>query len=212
MSDTIERLRAGHTRFQKDVFQPNETLFGDLALEQKPDALVIACSDSRVDPAMITGAAPGELFVVRNIANLVPPFEGPTRTRHGTSAALEYAVTVLEVGHIIVMGHAQCGGIHALLTGAPGVGVGNDFIRQWMEVAAPARERTLAALPDRPVAEQCRRCERESLRSSLDNLMTFPCIQPRVADGSLALHAWYFDIAEGSLQRYDPKADTLAPL
>jgi carbonic anhydrase len=212
VTDTIEKLREGHSRFRKEVFAPNESLFGSLALEQKPNALVIACADSRVDPAMITGAAPGELFVVRNVANLVPPFQTSARTHHGTSAALEYAVTVLEVGHIIVMGHAHCGGIHALMTGAPGVGVGNDFVKKWMEIAAPARERTLAALPEHRVLEQARRCERESLRSSLDNLMTFPCIEHYLADGKLALHAWYFDIAEGSLQRYDPETDALTPL
>ncbi len=211
MSDAIERLRDGHRRFRQETYEPNKAMFHALALEQKPGVMVVACCDSRVDPATILGAAPGELFVMRNIANLVPPYQ-TQRTRHGTSAALEYAVTVLGVGDIVVMGHSRCGGVHAMLAGTEGVGIGNDFVKQWIDIAAPARERTLGALPDRPVLEQAAHCELENIKVSLENLMSFPCIAPLVQEGRLTLHGWHFDIREGSLRRYDPATDAFSPL
>jgi len=206
----LDRLREGYGRFRKELYERNTELFRRLAEEQHPDVMFVACCDSRVDPALITGSNPGELFTVRNIANLVPPCEH-VATRHGTSAALEYAVTGLEVSRIIVLGHARCGGIETLMTGAH-VGIGHDFVQKWMSIAEPAREATLAALPDATPEEQARRCELESIKVSLKNLMSFACVAERVVTGEVALQGWYFDIAEGTILVYEPETDTFKPL
>jgi carbonic anhydrase len=190
MQDLIEgyrRFRAGTWRKERDRFE-NLSKFG-----QKPRALVIGCSDSRTDPQMVFDAAPGELFVVRNIANLVPPY-GPHRQPQGSSAAIEFAVRALKVPQIIVMGHAMCGGIQALLNGAPAEV--SDFVGQWVRIAEPARLRAMAAPPE------CRQdlCEHESVRLSLHNLTTFPWIADAIGAGRLKLHGCFFDIRSGILE------------
>ncbi len=142
---------------------------------------------------MIFDAGPGELFIVRNVANLVPPF-APDGDHHGTSAAIEFAIRVLEVPEILVMGHALCGGVRALLEGAPPEA--SDFIAPWIELATPARERALARtdILDRQLS-----CEQETIRLSLENLATFPWIASRVAAGTLRLSGAHFDIRAGRL-------------
>lgn len=198
---TIERLIEGFRAFRETYYADNRALFDALAQKgQSPKVMVIGCADSRVDPLLITGAGPGDLFVVRNVANLVPPY-APDGHYHGTSAALEFAVRTLEVEHIVVLGHAQCGGVGALLEGSPMAGRGDDFIAAWMSIAEPARRRALSL----PLPEDGRRraCELETIKVSLDNLMTFPWIRERVADNRLTLHGWYFDLARGSLLRLD---------
>lgn len=159
---------------------------------QSPRAMVVACSDSRVDPTMIFNVEPGELFILRNVANLVPPYQ-PDLAFHATSAALEFAVRVLEVTDLIVMGHAMCGGIGVLLRGAPS-GAG-DFLMPWMRIAEPAKRRVLARASADPQAE----CEQESVKLSLENLLTFPWIAERVAQGQLTLTGSIFDIRSGVL-------------
>ena len=201
----IDDVIAGFFQFRDTVFHPNRERFRQLAVGQRPKVMIVACCDSRVSPAMLINAAPGELFTLRNIANLVPPCEGGP-TRHGTSAALEYAVRALEVEAIVVLGHARCGGIRALLEADPSIGEDRQFINHWMRIADPARARTMAELGDRPLDEQARFCEQESVRLSLANLMTFPWIRERVEDGRLSIHGWYFDIADASMYRYDPAA------
>ena len=161
---------------------------------QKPRALVIGCSDSRTDPQMVFNAAPGELFVIRNVANLVPPY-GPDDQPHGISAAIEFAVQALKVPQIIVMGHAMCGGIAALLNGAPAEV--SDFVGQWVRIAEPARLRAMAA----PAERRQDVCEHESVRLSLDNLMSFPWIAKATSAGTLKLHGCFFDIRSGILER-----------
>lgn len=209
----MEKLREGYARFRKELYEKNTALFQQLAQKQRPEVMFVACCDSRADPAMITGANPGELFTVRNIANIVPPSERASArqgTRHGTSAALEFAVTGLQVAHIIVLGHAGCGGIEALMTGAH-VGIGHDFVQKWMSTAEPARQETLAALPDASPEEQARHCEMASIKISLKNLMTFTCVEEQVTAGKLSLHGWYFDIAEGTILEYNPETDAFEP-
>ena len=161
---------------------------------QSPRAMVVACSDSRVDPTMIFNAEPGELFILRNVANLVPPYQ-PDLAFHATSAALEFAVRVLEVTDLIVMGHAMCGGIGVLLRGAPS-GAG-DFLMPWMRIAEPAKRRALARAVEGgdPQTE----CEQESVKLSLENLLTFPWIAERVTQGQLTLTGSIFDIRSGVL-------------
>jgi carbonic anhydrase len=192
----VDILLDGYRRFRAEQWPRERERFERLSREgQRPPAMVIACSDSRVDPQMIFAAGPGELFVVRNVANLVPRYQ-PDSAYHGTSAAIEFAVRALAVRCIVVLGHAQCGGIGALLDGPP-PGIG-DFVEPWMGIAAEARARTQAIQP--PAARQ-RACEHEAIRVSLDNLKTFPWIESASHSGQLALEGFYFDTLTGELQR-----------
>ncbi|MEO8419278.1 MAG: carbonic anhydrase [Methylophilaceae bacterium] len=200
----IEKLIDGYKRFHDNYFVSNEEqLFSELALGQKPNTLVIACSDSRVDPAIVMDSKPGDLFVVRNVANLVPPYE-VGGGYHGVSAALEFGVRALEVQHIIVMGHSQCGGIRALFEGIPDDSVG-EFIKPWMNMAKRASERVRAEHQHAHDAEQLCECEMAGIVVSLENLATFPWIQSRVDEGKLKLHGWYFHIVSGEMRVYDAK-------
>lgn len=201
----INDLIAGYKRFRDSYFgkDPEKTaLFEKLSTQgQNPKFLVIACSDSRVDPAIILDCAPGDLFVVRNVANLVPPCEHDDSGYHGTSAALEYAVEVLQIHHIILLGHKQCGGIRALMEHHAAFNP-HSFIGHWIEIADSARNATLKNHPDLPFDEQIEHCSHYSLTHSLENLRTFPWVQKRVAEQTLFLHAWYFDIGTGLLEAY----------
>lgn len=198
--EDIAKFIAGFERFQDKYFRHDRKLFDRLQRGQYPHAMMISCCDSRVDPAILTGAEPGEIFVMRNVANLVPPYE-PEGNFASVPAALEFAVLSLEVEHIIVLGHAQCGGIQALMSGTK---PGSEFIGNWVSIAQRARERVLAELPDKPPALQARACEQAAILVSLENLMTYPWIAQRVAIGEMHLHGWYFDIGEGSLLRFNP--------
>ncbi len=189
----LEEFFAGYRQFREDVWPERRKLFEALARDgQSPRALVISCSDSRVDPSMVFGAAPGELFTIRNVANLVPPYQ-PDGDYHGTSAALEFAVRVLQVPRIIVLGHAMCGGVHAMLNGFPATA--QDFVEPWMRIAAEARSRTLACQP----ADAQTACEQETVKLSLRNLQTFPWVAERVEQGALRLTGGSFDIRNGIL-------------
>ena len=191
----MDRLIEGYRRFRATEWLSRRALFETLARDgQSPRTMVIACSDSRVDPAMIFDAPPGELFIVRNVAALVPPFE-PDAHFHATSAALEFGVRVLQVEDLIVLGHGMCGGVRALLEGAPAEAA--DFVGPWMRIAEPAKRRVLACQPADPQTA----CEQEVVKESLANLMTFPWIAGRVADGRLRLHGATFDIRFGVLWR-----------
>jgi carbonic anhydrase len=193
--DAMDDLIEGYHRFRSGTWRNERSRFEELSrLGQKPRTLVIACSDSRTDPQMVFNAAPGELFVVRNVANLAPPY-GPDDQPHGISAAIEFAVRALRVREIVVMGHAMCGGIQALLDGAPAEV--SDFVGQWVRIAEPARRRAILAAP----ARQQEVCEHEAVRLSLTNLMTFPWIKDAVDAGALTLHGCYFDIRSGILER-----------
>lgn len=199
MVSTVDNLIQGFQRFRARYFERDRELFQQLAHQgQAPRTLVIACSDSRVDPAIITDAAPGDLFVIRNVANLMPPAEEGGRF-HGTSAALEFAVCDLGVENIVVLGHGHCGGIHALLTG----GGEGGYIAPWVGIAARARDRVLARWPDATPAFQQRACERMAILVSLENLMTFDFVRAGVEAGRLKLFGWYFDIENGELMQYD---------
>lgn len=190
----MDALIAGYRRFREDTWPQQRARFEALAAQgQRPHTMVIACSDSRVDPQMIFSAGPGELFVLRNVANLVPPYM-PDAAFHGTSAAVEFAVRVLQVGRIVVMGHALCGGIRALLDGAPPEA--RDFVAGWMGIAA--RARAVALCCDVP-AMRAEVAEHEAVRISLTNLMTFPWVASAVAAGRLALHGAHFGVATGRL-------------
>lgn len=204
--DDIKKFISGFKRFRKSYFGPDQQLFGELKRGQNPSALIIACSDSRVDPALIMDCEPGDLFVVRNVANLVPPYEKGGGL-HGVSTALEYAVCFLNVRHIIVLGHRQCGGIRALMQGVDG-----EFIPGWVNIAARARARVLAGMPDADESEQLRACEEEAIKVSMENLLTFPWIEARVNEKALALHGWYFNIETGDLDIFDASSNRFEPI
>lgn len=203
---------AGYRRFRAGGWQQERARWSKLAEGQNPKVMVIACSDSRVDPSMIFDANPGEMFVVRNVANLVPPFE-LGGGRHGVSAALEFAVTVLEVEDIIVMGHGMCGGCRAAITqdfkgAAPGEG---GFIAHWIDLLDEARERVVAehgSADERPVM---RAMEHETVKVSLANLRTFPCIKQREREGRLRLRGTWFGIASGELHLLDEASGEFSP-
>ncbi len=201
----LEKYIAGFRRFQQKLYRDDERLVAKLVQGQNPKTLVISCSDSRVDPALLTGCAPGDMFTVRNVANLVPPYESDN-AYHGVSAALEYAVCYLKVQDIIVLGHSGCGGIAGLLSAANGEMVG-EFVGRWVDIAADARERALAKIgPDNAEELSCV-CEQEAILTSLSNLRTFPWIKTRIEADSLQLHGWYFEIERGQLLGYQAETD-----
>ncbi|WP_421699993.1 carbonic anhydrase [Ancylobacter sp.] len=203
----MDKLLDGYHRFRATGWPERKALFERLAaLGQKPQTLVIACSDSRVDPSMIFDAGPGELFVVRNVANLVPAYSTPDHQHHGTSAAIEFAVRVLEVREIVVLGHALCGGAGALIDGAPPQA--QDFLPDWIRIGGPARDIALN-LSDDP-AERRTIVEYQCVKLSLRNLATFPWVRERLDDGRLALQGAYFAVATGVLERLGPDG-TFAP-
>ena len=192
----------GYNRFRSGGWQRQRERWTELADGQSPKVMVIACSDSRVDPAQIFDVSPGEIFVVRNVANLVPPFEAGGG-RHGVSAALEFAVTQLEVPEVLVMGHGACGGCKAALTQAfagtePGHG---GFIAHWVDMLDEARTRVVAAHGTGEAA--VREMELEAVRVSLANLASFPFVAERLTDGRLTLRGAHFAIADGVLRLMD---------
>ncbi|MEQ1884930.1 MAG: carbonic anhydrase [Bryobacteraceae bacterium] len=190
----MNRLIAGYKRFRETGWPLQRRAFENLAQQgQKPKALVLACVDSRVDPAMIFDTAPGEVLTVRNVANLVPPY-APDASYHGTSAALEFGVNALQVPHLIVLGHGLCGGVKALIEGAPPSV--QEFVGPWMSIASGARE---LALREADTEARQMTCEHEVVKVSLANLMSFPWIAERVASGSLQLHGAWFNIHTGTL-------------
>jgi len=207
----FEKFLSGFLGVQRARLEADPDLFARLALKQTPKCMIIACCDSRVDPAILANAAPGELFILRNVANLVPPCE-PDSHHHGTSAALEFAVNALHVESIIVMGHAGCGGVRAMLTNDPEIAPEHPFIHRWMGLAEPARQRTLEALAGQPLEVQAPFCEREVIKVSLRNLVSLPCIAERVEAGSLRLHGLYFDIASATLFLYHEDSEAFEPV
>jgi carbonic anhydrase len=206
----IPVLMAGWQRFRAGRFRDQRALFERITREgQRPRVAMVACCDSRVDPAIVFDCDPGDIFVVRNVANLVPPCE-QSGNYHGTSAALEFAVSVLEVRHVVVLGHSQCGGIRALLDG-PVATASMPFLGSWMSLAQEARSSALAA--DRlSVAERATLCERLAIRLSVRNLLTFPAIQERVQKQGLRLHGWHFDLQDGILTVLDEASNRFVPV
>ncbi len=198
MSYLPERLLAGHRNFMHGRYSTESGRYASLAREgQAPETMIIACCDSRSAPETIFDAGPGELFVLRNVANLVPPYE-PDGEFHSTSAALEFAVQSLKVKHIVVMGHGRCGGIRAALSSGQTPLSPGDFIGKWMSLIAPAAE-TVAATTLMTNTERQTALERISIRYSIANLRTFPCIKILEDKGKLTLHGAWFDISTGEL-------------
>ena len=198
-----ERLSKGYRAFIEGRFAVERGRYQQLAGQgQAPSIMVIGCVDSRVSPEVIFDAAPGEILVARNVANLVPRYEPPTTPeddishQHGTSAALEFAVRALKVRHIVVLGHAFCGGIRAFASGQAPLSA-SDFIGRWMSQIAPAADAIVA--PKQDEEGYLRQLEFASVELSLKNLMTFPFVRAAVEEGTLSLHGAYFGVASGKL-------------
>jgi carbonic anhydrase len=199
MTQFPEHLSDRYRRFKFRHFTPNVDRYEELATHgQNPDVMIVSCCDSRVDPETIFSAMPGELFVMRNVANLVPPYETDGKF-HGVSAALEFAILNLRVKHVVVMGHASCGGVKAALEQTAAKQTDALFISKWMSMLEDARLAVLSKHQGLSSAERLRALEMEGIKTSLKNLRTFPCIQALEAKGRVNLHGAYFDIASGTL-------------
>lgn len=200
----MDKLIAGYRSFREQKWPQEHALYAALAQGQKPDVLVIGCSDSRVDPATIFSAGPGQLFVVRNVANLVPPYE-QGEGLHGTSAAIEFAVKALKVGAILVLGHARCGGVTAALN--EGSVADTEFLAPWISLLEAAKARCSHQGGDQQTA-----LERESIRMSLERLNDFPFVRNAIAEEGLLLHGARFDVFDGALEVYDPASGSFVNL
>ena len=206
-----ERLTEGYRAFVDGRFARERSRYAMLAERgQQPEIMVIGCVDSRVSPEVIFDASPGELLVVRNVANIVPPYEPDRATQHGTSAALEFGVQALAVKHVVVLGHAHCGGIRFFADDLPPLSSG-DFITRWMSQIAPAAAALGPNARYDPDAFR-RRLEFASVELSLENLMTFPWVKSKVEAGKLHLHGAYFGVAAGRMLVRDPATGRFEPI
>lgn len=212
MSSFPEVLVDRFRRFKHRHFVPNADKYEELAkYGQDPQVMIISCCDSRVDPETIFTAMPGELFVVRNVANLVPPYETGGKF-HGVSAAIEFAVLNLRVRHVIVMGHSGCGGVKAALDQSAAIQTEAQFISRWMSMLDEARLRVVSAHQMAPQAEKLRLLELEGIKTSIRNLRTFPFILEAEDKGRLSLHGAYFEIATGTLSVLNHSRGEFFPL
>lgn len=207
----ILKMMVGFRRFRERYFkeQNHPSVYDALATGQSPKTLMIACSDSRVDPAILFSSSPGEIFVVRNVANLVPPFESNIGF-HGVSAAIEFAVVNLQVENIVILGHRQCGGIRSLFQ--PEAVREGGFVQQWMTIAGEAKDKVLKANPHGDLETHCRECEKTSIVTSINNLRTFPFIDFAIKSRGLQLIGVYFDLEGGQLSFYDDQTEAFREL
>ena len=205
-----QRLVEGYREFADGRLRHEQGRYRELAdAGQSPEVMVIGCCDSRVSPEVIFDARPGELFVVRNVANIVPPYE-PDGHAHGVSAALEFGVAALKVKHIVVLGHARCGGVKAFAENAEPLSPG-DFIGNWMRLMAPAAEK--AGPQDKlSCADYITRLEQANVANSLDNLKTFPRLRELIASGRIAIRGAYFGVATGDLLLRDESTGAFVPV
>lgn len=194
-----EFLIEGHQNFRVKKYDQDPKTYEMLATKgQKPRVMLVGCSDSRVDPFLIFGAEPGELFVVRNVANLVPPYE-TGGAFHGVSAALEFGIMHLEVEHVVVLGHTGCGGVQAMLDPETEFRSDMVFISNWVKMMSEQRDQVLKDMPHACADDKMEALEQLSIKASLENLRTFPFVSRKVDAGVLQLHGAYFDVGSGSL-------------
>ena len=205
-----QRLIDGYNAFAAGRLAREQDRFRELAeAGQTPQVMVIGCCDSRVSPEVIFDARPGELFVVRNVANIVPPY-APDGQAHGVSAALEFGVAALKVKHIVVLGHAHCGGVKAFAEDAEPLTPG-DFIGKWMKLMAPAAEK-VGPRGAQGAADYLTKLEQANVVNSLDNLMTFPRLRKQIERGDVTLHGAYFGVATGDLSVLDKTSGQFKPV
>jgi carbonic anhydrase len=206
----IHQFIEGFQRFQSKYFTGEKPLYNKLSSGQNPTTLLIGCCDSRVDPALLLDCDPGDIFVIRNVANLVPPCN-ESGNQQGVSAAIQFAVEALNVKRIIVMGHEKCGGIRALMQGyQPSRKI--DFIGRWMRIVEPVKQQVLSQLSQCSNEVQNHACELGAIIMSLNNLRSFPWVAEREQSGEIALHGWYFDMTNGALLAYSDRTDSFLPM
>ncbi|KAL9273537.1 Beta carbonic anhydrase 2, chloroplastic-like protein [Drosera capensis] len=199
--DPVGRIKDGFIRFKTHKFEKNPALFNELAKGQSPKFLVFACSDSRVCPSHVLDFQPGEAFLVRNIANMVPAYD---KTKYsGAGAAIEYAVLHLKVENIVVIGHSCCGGIKGLMSIPDDGTTATDFIEDWVKICEPARSKVKSVHGSLEFAEQCHNCEKEAVNVSLENLLTYPFVREGVDKKTLALKGAHYDFVKGSFELWD---------
>jgi carbonic anhydrase len=211
MDNRLQEFAKGHENFQKVAFSKNKQRFSHLIQNgQNPKALFIGCSDSRVMPAMITGSKPGDLFIIRNIGNFVAPFN-PDADYHATAAAIEYAVSVLEISDIIICGHSDCGAIAAMYKDIPQTQENIHTIK-WLELGKEAKKVAMLAYKNESKEKMLRYTEKISVIYQIDNLLTYPDVRKKVDEGTLYIHAWYYDMATGEIEYYDEESYEFRPL
>ncbi|KAI3670063.1 hypothetical protein L6452_41660 [Arctium lappa] len=196
--DPVERIKTGFAKFKTEKYETNPALYGELAKGQSPKFMVFACSDSRVCPSHVLDFQPGEAFVVRNVANIVPPFD---QTKYaGVGAAVEYAVLHLKVEQIVVIGHSRCGGIKGLMTFPDKGPHTTDFIEDWVKVCSPAKSKVIAEHSSTSVDDQCVHCEKEAVNVSLAHLLTYPFVREGLLKKTLALKGGHYDFVNGTFE------------
>lgn len=200
MTHTVRKFIDGYKIFREKYASSDKSILPSLSrMGQRPEIMMVACCDSRVDPALILQCDPGDLFVVRNVANIVPPFE-PDEAHHGTSAALEFGLCHLNIPNLVLLGHSQCGGIQALMDGD--TPPPNDFITNWVSIVKS----------DGTDHNDVDECAKSALQKSYDNCLTFPWIRDRIAAGQLVIHLWFFDIKTGQIFQYCQDDRSYRPL
>ena len=198
MKRTLKKILTGYLSFRKRYASGKKSIMHQLAKQgQRPEIMFIACCDSRVDPSLILQCDPGDLFVVRNVANIVPPYECDEK-HHGTSAALEFGICYLNVKHLIIFGHSQCGGINALINGD--ALKQNDFITNWVSLITEAK------------TNDSDTCAKNALTHSYENALTFPWIKERIKNNTLVIHRWFFDITSSEIFVFDIEKNNYFPL
>jgi carbonic anhydrase len=210
----LERLIKGFSDFHLGYYREHLELFERLAADgQSPKILIVGCADARVDPGILTQTKPGDIFTIRNVAAMVPPAQYPPDARHhGTSAAIEFAVRGLGVEHVVVLGHALCGGIAALVDGRESIYADYDYLSTWTSIAQDARDLVVRELKGRSREEIVRAVEQAAVLNSIENLMGFRWIAERVAAGTLVLHAWWFNMTQGQLHAFNPALAAFEPV
>ncbi|KAJ4887475.1 Beta carbonic anhydrase 6 [Raphanus sativus] len=202
--DFLGEMRQRFLRFKRQKYLPQIEKFQALAIAQSPKVMVIGCADSRVCPSYVLGFQPGEAFTIRNVANLITPIQnGPTET----NSALEFAVTILQVENIIVMGHSNCGGIAALMNHENHLEQPSSLVERWVLNGKAAKLRTQEASSHLSFDEQCRNCEKESIKDSVMNLITYPWIRERVKTGEVKIHGCYYNLSDCSLEKWRLSSD-----
>src|SRR5436309_2413601 len=210
----LDRLLKGFADFRLGYYRDHLQLFEKLATGgQSPKILIVGCADARVDPGILTQTQPGDIFTVRNVGAMVPPAQLPPDQRHhGTSAAIEFAVRGLSVEHIVILGHALCGGVAALVDGRDSQFANFDYLSTWTSIAQAVRDAVLRELKGKSRDEVVRAVEQAAVVNSVANLMTFPWIAERVAAGTLMLHAWWFNLTEGQLYAFKVASARFEPV
>lgn len=204
LNESLDSIVSGVRKFQSDIYPEKQALFKDLAKGQSPKILFVTCSDSRIDPSLITQTDPGSLFLIQNAGNIIPPHGTPYG---GTGASIEYAVTVLNVEHIIVCGHSACGAMGALLNDNVLNSV-SPIIKQWVSYAETTRAIIDAEAGDMPQEERLHRCIERNVEVQIRHLQTFPSVAARLAIGKLSIHGWFYHIETGEIDVYEPKTES----